>query len=157
MFERGDQIAYIPHHVSGDVEHPDVELGFVTSVDGDRVWCRFWRKGEIGKLRTIANSELVMQSDLVHYQSVSRDQVESALDSIAEADAAYFLNIKRDPVKLEWVVIDMGGDQFIAIHPFNDFQRNFQVAKVCAQALIDVGLMHPRGGSDATVFGKRSK
>jgi len=141
-FERGDQIAYIPTHAKGNVAHPDVEFGFVTSVDGERVWCRFWRKGGGEReLRTKANSELVMASDLVGYESVTKRRVDMALTWIDETYAAYFLNVKRDPVKLEWVVIDMGEARSIAIHPFKDFKRNLQVAEVCARALIDAGLM----------------
>jgi len=54
----GEQIAYIPMHAEGDINHPDVEFGFITGFnsDGDP-FCRYWRKGQPGTLRTTANSE----------------------------------------------------------------------------------------------------
>jgi hypothetical protein len=59
-FTIGDQIAYLPDHAEGDLNHPDVQVGFVTSVRGDTVFCRYWL-GSYSKpqttLRTQANSE----------------------------------------------------------------------------------------------------
>lgn len=40
-FKRGDQVAYIPDHAYGDIEHPDVEFGFVTSVVFGAVFVRY--------------------------------------------------------------------------------------------------------------------
>lgn len=55
--ERGQQIAYVPLHADGNLGHRDVEFGFVTSVKGDTVFCRYWSRYEPGELRTKANSE----------------------------------------------------------------------------------------------------
>ena len=55
-FKKGDQVAYIPTHADGDTNHPDVEYGFVTSVKGDTVYCRYWAKYWNG-LRTRSCSE----------------------------------------------------------------------------------------------------
>lgn len=73
----GDQVAFIPHHAYGDIYHPDVEFGFVTSVKGQLVWCRFWYKGKPGELRTRANSEGVNIRDLRLYDSVSHETLEA--------------------------------------------------------------------------------
>lgn len=55
--QRGTQIAYIPGHADGNINHPDVEFGFVTSVKEDMAFCRFWSKTDRNQLRTLANSE----------------------------------------------------------------------------------------------------
>ena len=64
----GTQIAYIPLHADGDLNHPDVQYGFVNTLnprDDKAVFCRYWRKGKEGQvLRTTANSELTNISDL---------------------------------------------------------------------------------------------
>ena len=75
IFRRGEQIAYIPTHAEGDITHPDVEIGFVTSQHGDTVWCRYWRKNHPGELRTVSNSEGTPIDMLVHYQSVEPDVI----------------------------------------------------------------------------------
>lgn len=82
-FERGEQIAYIPLHANGELSHPDVEYGFVTSQKGDTVWCRYWRKDEVGMmLRTLANSEGTPVDSLVRHVSVRQGRVEDWLVSI---------------------------------------------------------------------------
>jgi len=46
MYQIGQQIAYIPPHAKGDVNHPDTIFGFVYSLafDTAEVFCRFWNK-----------------------------------------------------------------------------------------------------------------
>jgi len=73
----GTQIAYIPLHAEGDINHPDVEFGFVVSERGDAHFCRYWRKGRLGELKTVANSELTPTDNLVEYKSVSQDVVDN--------------------------------------------------------------------------------
>ena len=73
----GTQIAYIPLHAEGDINHPDVEFGFVVSKRGDAHFCRYWRRGHLGELRTVANSELTPTNNLVEYKSVSQDVVDN--------------------------------------------------------------------------------
>ena len=68
--EQGTQIAYVPMHADGNLSHRDVEFGFVVSERGDAHFCRYWRRGELGKLRTLANSELTPTDCLVRYDSV---------------------------------------------------------------------------------------
>jgi len=79
--QRGEQIAYVPTHAlrwagTGGAMwaidfHPDVEFGFVTSQRGSTVFCRYWRKGHPGELRTVANSEGAPADCLVRHKSVS--------------------------------------------------------------------------------------
>jgi len=85
MFERGNQIAYIPNHAEGNVRHKDVEYGFVTKVVKDRVFCRFWSKYHLGDLRTIAVSEGCLAKDLCHHISVRPMVVQMHLAEIDKA------------------------------------------------------------------------
>ena len=80
----GTQIAYVPRHANGDIAHPDVEFGFVmsTSLKRDMHFCRYWRKGHLGELRTTANSELTPDDLLVEYQSVTQAVMDKALKQI---------------------------------------------------------------------------
>jgi len=82
--KRGTQIAYIPTHAGGDINHPDVQFGFVTSERGDTVFCRFWSKHSPGELCTKANSEGADRTNIVEHVSRSQSSVNAAL---AEIDA----------------------------------------------------------------------
>jgi hypothetical protein len=65
------QIAYIPTHAEGNVNHPDVELGFTASDrlrNGD-YYCRYWSKHVPSILRTRANGERTSEDDLVEFES----------------------------------------------------------------------------------------
>lgn len=84
-FTQGQQIAYVPTHAEGDLQHPDVEFGFVFSDrGGDSVFCRYWRKGHLGQLRTVANSELTPRDMLVAYVSVPQEYIDVALERIED-------------------------------------------------------------------------
>ena len=93
-FERGDQIAYIPRHAKGDINHPDVEYGFVTSVRGNMVFCRFWynvRGGRHqGELRTTANSQSVRRELLVRRDYKPQEDVDELLEHIAQSKDVIF-------------------------------------------------------------------
>jgi len=78
---RGTQILYVPTHAEGNLSHPDVEAGFVTSVRDDTVFCRYWRK-DLSELRTKANSEGTPADLLVTQDSVSQSRVDTALATI---------------------------------------------------------------------------
>jgi hypothetical protein len=78
----GTQIAYIPMHADGDVSHPDVEFGFITSVRGNIAFCRYWFKGKPGDLRTRLVSESTMLEDIISHESVPQARVEQALAAI---------------------------------------------------------------------------
>ncbi len=71
----GTQIAYIPTHANGDINHPDVEFGFVTSEQETAHFCRYWMKGNPGELRTKANSESTPNDSLVEHVSVPQKTV----------------------------------------------------------------------------------
>ena len=79
-FQPGDQIAYIPNHAAGDIQHPDVEFGFVTSTNrnGD-CHCRYWRKGQPGVMRTVANSECTPADCMVRRDTVAQSIVDGLL------------------------------------------------------------------------------
>ena len=79
----GDQIAYVPLHVDGDIDHPDVEFGFITGFnsDGDP-FCRYWKKGEIGTLRTTANSECTPKDMIVSKWLMSQLRVDYILGKL---------------------------------------------------------------------------
>lgn len=83
---RGTQIAYIPSHAEGDLSHPGVEFGFVTSVglyadeQENVAFCRYWRK-DLTDLRTKANSEATPISCLVLHESVPQWRVNVILDT----------------------------------------------------------------------------
>lgn len=80
------QIAYVPTHAEGNIDHPDVEFGFISGVPeiGDVAYCRFWSTTHEG-LRTLANSELVCLNDLVLCVSRSEEEVEAAIQTILKA------------------------------------------------------------------------
>lgn len=78
----GSQIACIPDHAKGDINHPDVKFGFTIGEYGDKTWCRYWIKDKSGELRTVANSELTPSRYLVEYKSVTDEVVEQALRQI---------------------------------------------------------------------------
>ena len=67
----GTQIAYLPDHARGDLTHPDVEFGFVTSQHPSQPahFCRYWFKHLRGRLRTITNSELTPDANLIEHES----------------------------------------------------------------------------------------
>lgn len=77
--KQGTQIAYIPNHAEGNITHPDVEFGFVSSERAGAHFCRYWRKGHPGELRTLANSELTPTENLIEHESVSQECVEQWL------------------------------------------------------------------------------
>lgn len=94
-FNQFDQVAYIPTHANGDIDHPDVEYGFVAKDDPTQgnVFVRYWAKDAIGsRLRTLANSEATPRGNLVEHTSCSHAEVERAWKGVhvtaAAADAA---------------------------------------------------------------------
>lgn len=79
-FKMGDQIAYIPDHAN-EINHDDVEYGFVTGksrVEGS-YFCRYWIKGEPGRLRTTANSESTRSENLLHFETIPQEGIEKYL------------------------------------------------------------------------------
>ena len=85
-FAPGEQIAYVPVHADGDLNHPDVEFGFVERLSYSDVYsCRYWRKGELGVLRTVTNGEATPAENLVSVWSVPQATVDAVIDRIREA------------------------------------------------------------------------
>ena len=86
----GTQIACIPPHVreiqkplAELLEHPDVEFGFVMLEFRNAHFCRYWRKGHPGELRTVSNSELTRTNCLVDFKSVNQSIVDQLIRQIA--------------------------------------------------------------------------
>jgi hypothetical protein len=86
---RGTQIAYIPKHSQGNINHGDVQFGFVTTKSSNGAFCRYFRKD--GKeLRTTANSELTPWEYLVLSNHHTYGEIERILDGIdAETQKEY--------------------------------------------------------------------
>lgn len=90
----GTQVAYVPNHAwseptdpaeqpAPDLEHPDVEFGFVTSQKDPRLtFCRFWQKRRPGVLRTTLSSESCLTENLVPYESVVQLTVDTMLATL---------------------------------------------------------------------------
>lgn len=76
----GDQIAYVPQHATGSIEHPDVEVGFVTSIadDGQHAFCRYWNV-DTTDLRTKSNSERTPLRFLRPFKSVPQVRIDLAI------------------------------------------------------------------------------
>jgi hypothetical protein len=87
MLKRGTQIAYVPLHAKNNIGHPDVQFGFVTSVRGDTVFCRYWSKSHHG-LRTTANSEGAYKNMIVEYTSRPQEDVIRTLEWMDEQEGA---------------------------------------------------------------------
>ncbi len=79
---RGTQIAYIPMHAYKKIEHPDVEFGFVTTHKPEHgyTFCRYWRRGEPGVLRTLTNSECTPSDMIVEHILVDQSLVDSMIE-----------------------------------------------------------------------------
>ncbi len=77
--KKGTQIIYTPLHTKGDLSHSDCEPGFVSSVRGNTVFCRYWSKYHNG-LRTQANSEGTDQEMIVVKDTVPQSRVERAIE-----------------------------------------------------------------------------
>lgn len=83
----GTQIAYIPNHVAplwngaANLDHPDVQFGFVTNGGGPAYHCRFWHRGKL-ELRTTANSEMCMTVNLVEHISIDQWYVDRLMKEL---------------------------------------------------------------------------
>lgn len=67
-FKVGEQVANIPFHAYGDINHEDVQFGFITELKENGAFVRYWTKRNNRELRTKANSEFTYFDYLVpHY------------------------------------------------------------------------------------------
>lgn len=82
IFERGDQIIYVPLHAEGNTMHPDCQFGFVTSARSNIVWCRYWYDIPTRQLRTKSNSESCGPDALRLHNAVPQHEVEKLLAQI---------------------------------------------------------------------------
>ena len=98
-FKRGNQIVYIPDHAKGNIDHNDVEYGFITSISpcGEAAYCRFWNKKPNDRiLRTASNSERVKLKNLKHYKYRKQIDIEMLLNSIERKEYLCSSKIKRN-------------------------------------------------------------
>lgn len=77
----GVQIAKVPDHANGDLEHPDVQFGFVTKVTKEGAFCRYWNKN-LTALRTRSGSELTPFKYLMKYDSKPHYVITDLLEEI---------------------------------------------------------------------------
>lgn len=87
--KQGTQIAYVPNYADGDIGHPDVQFGFVSSVVDSGAHCRYWQNKKyqtesFPELRTKANSELTPFDNILIWDSVSQDYVNQAIAAYLE-------------------------------------------------------------------------
>ena len=81
----GTQIAYVPDHAEGDINHSDVQFGFVTSIaegtEGD-LFCRYWKSRTSIDLRTKANSERTPIMNIKYIDTRSQDFVDTTVKEL---------------------------------------------------------------------------
>lgn len=82
--ERGMQIAYVPMHAEGNIEHVDVEFGVVVRPHAHEAshYCLYWTQRstpEQPEMRTKLNAELTPTWTLVKVSVVSEEHVRAAL------------------------------------------------------------------------------
>ena len=46
-FHPGEEVKYLPAHTKGDLRHPDVETGYVSSTNEKFVFVKYIRKGNL--------------------------------------------------------------------------------------------------------------
>ena len=95
-FPPGTQIAYVPSHAKGDVNHPDADWGFVQEQREDSCLCRFWSKNrqhqrQIGDMRTKANAESAQKRDLIPHQHCRQELIDNFLRVRGKSD----LNVRK--------------------------------------------------------------
>jgi hypothetical protein len=88
----GDQFVYVPSHAQGDLEHPDCEQGFVTSVRkhnvGAIVFGRYWSNLNRDRIRTCSTSEAASACFLVKKDTHDQEVVQEILESIERGEGA---------------------------------------------------------------------
>ena len=88
-FTAGDQVVYVPDHADRKdpsfIFSPQCEFGFVVEDEGSySIPVRYWRRGNPGLLRTIANSEQTPRRNLLRHQSVHPSVIKTALFQISK-------------------------------------------------------------------------
>ncbi len=76
-YEKFTQVAYIPTHAEGNINHRDVQFGFTVS-ERDSEYCyfvRYWRSRTDPELRTKANGERTPGCLLIRYKTRSDKEV----------------------------------------------------------------------------------
>jgi hypothetical protein len=83
-FYVGQQVVYIPDHLKDNLADnlDSIEFGFITSIRDDVCFCRYWIRGKINQLRTIANSESTNKRDLFPCKVHSQDLIDQMIEEI---------------------------------------------------------------------------
>jgi hypothetical protein len=85
------QIAYIPMHAEGNVNHKDVEFGFTTTLEKNGwYFCRFFSKQNPKLLRTVANNEGVQTWQIIAYESRPQQEVIDIWNEIQLKTTTFF-------------------------------------------------------------------
>lgn len=84
--KKGTQIVRIPDHANGDINHPDVDFGFVMTSMITTCACRYWKKGQPGVLRTVANSETTPRLNLQRFELLPQFVIEKTIKAIEKGD-----------------------------------------------------------------------
>ena len=93
IFKQKEQVAYIPLHAKGNINHPDVQFGFVVRDAGHIVFCRYWnreslaayaRRTGLPELRTKSTSEPTVYEVLVRDEVCDQKFVEDAWNKYVE-------------------------------------------------------------------------
>jgi len=85
-FRVGDQIAYMPDHAEGKIDHPAVQFGFITNVREDAAFCRYWNTAYPDELITTTNSQLTYYRNLVHHHFIDQTKVDLLLVELGYVD-----------------------------------------------------------------------
>jgi len=87
----GTQVVYIPNHANGNIQHKDVEFGFVTGrspVLGkllgreEGCYCRYWSKELPNKPRTLSCSELTPARNLIEHSILPQSVIYSWMEKL---------------------------------------------------------------------------
>jgi hypothetical protein len=83
----GMQIAMVPSHAEGNLNHPDVQMGFVTKLTENFAFCRYFLPNS-DELRTKSHSEGTSYECIEIYDSRSQDIVYHHLIALYPEQAA---------------------------------------------------------------------
>lgn len=83
-YKKFTQVACIPTHAKGDINHPDVQFGFTTSERDSEgyYFVRYWLSKYSKELRTKANGERTHESMLMEYYSHLSFEIIQAMQEI---------------------------------------------------------------------------
>lgn len=91
ILKRGTQIAYIPDHADNNLDHADVEYGFITSIKKiemgmmeELIFCRFWNNNNLDELWTTSCSVCVPIDKLIYFILKPKNVIDEALEKYCD-------------------------------------------------------------------------